>query len=307
MSPAITVRAPGKVNVQLSVGRVRDDGYHPLASVFHAVELVEEVTVGVGEPGSGIVIAEVSGLQAAEVPRDASNLAWRAVELVAGELGVAPDAWIRIAKGVPVAGGMAGGSADGAAALVACNELWGGSLDRPALAALALELGSDVPFSLLGGTALGLGRGERLSPLMVRGSFHWVFATASAGLSTAAVYRTFDRLVADRAVAEPAVDPAVVAALRAGDPAALGRALRNDLQEPALALRPTLADVLEAGRSAGALGALVSGSGPTCAFLAADAAAATRVAGTVAGLEQVRSTHVTSGPAPGARVVARHG
>jgi 4-diphosphocytidyl-2-C-methyl-D-erythritol kinase len=307
MSPAITVRAPGKVNVQLSVGRVRDDGYHPLASVFHAVELVEEVTVGVGEPGSGIVIAEVSGLQAAEVPRDASNLAWRAVELVAGELGVAPDAWIRIAKGVPVAGGMAGGSADGAAALVACNELWGGSLDRPALAALALELGSDVPFSLLGGTALGLGRGERLSPLMVRGSFHWVFATASAGLSTAAVYRTFDRLVADRAVAEPAVDPAVVAALRAGDPAALGRALRNDLQEPALALRPTLADVLEAGRSAGALGALVSGSGPTCAFLAADAAAATRVAGTVAGLEQVRSTHVTWGPAPGARVVARHG
>jgi 4-diphosphocytidyl-2-C-methyl-D-erythritol kinase len=307
MSPAITVRAPGKVNVQLSVGRVRDDGYHPLASVFHAVELVEEVTVGVGEPGSGIVIAEVTGRQAAEVPRDASNLAWRAVELVAGELGVAPDAWIRIAKGVPVAGGMAGGSADGAAALVACNELWGGSLDRPALAALALELGSDVPFSLLGGTALGLGRGERLSPLMVRGSFHWVFATASAGLSTAAVYRTFDRLVADRAVAEPAVDPAVVAALRAGDPAALGRALRNDLQEPALALRPTLADVLEAGRSAGALGALVSGSGPTCAFLAADAAAATRVAGTVAGLEQVRSTHVTSGPAPGARVVARHG
>jgi 4-diphosphocytidyl-2-C-methyl-D-erythritol kinase len=304
-STSVTVRAPGKVNLQLSVGRLRDDGYHPLASVFHAVALVEEVTAAVGEPGSGIVVESVVGPQADEVPRDATNLAWRAAALVAASLGVAPDVRLAIRKGVPVAGGMAGGSADGAAALVACHELWGGALDRADLAALALELGSDVPFSLLGGTALGLGRGEQLSPLLVRGTFSWVFATATAGLSTPAVYRTFDRLTAERVVPEPAADEAVVAALRAGDAAALGHALHNDLQEAALALRPTLADVLDAGRSAGALGAMVSGSGPTCAFLAADAAAGARVAGTLAGLEQVRSTHVTTGPAPGARIVAR--
>jgi 4-diphosphocytidyl-2-C-methyl-D-erythritol kinase len=305
VSPSVTVRAPGKVNVQLSVGRVRDDGYHPLASVFHAVALGEEVTARAGAPGSGIVIGAVSGAQADEVPRDAGNLAWRAAELVADALGVAPDVSLAIAKGVPVAGGMAGGSADGAAALVACHELWGGGLDRAELAELALQLGSDVPFSLLGGTALGLGRGEQLSPLMVRGTFHWVFATATAGLSTPAVYGTFDRLTAQRVVPQPAADPAIVAALRAGDPVALGRALHNDLQEPALALRPTLADVLDTGRAAGALGAIVSGSGPTCAFLVADPAAGARVAGSLAGLEQVRSTHVTTGPAPGARVVAR--
>jgi 4-diphosphocytidyl-2-C-methyl-D-erythritol kinase len=304
-STSVTVRAPGKVNLQLSVGRLRDDGYHPLASVFHAVALVEEVTAAVGEPGSGIVVESVAGLQADEVPRDATNLAWRAAELVAASVGVAPDVRISIRKGVPVAGGMAGGSADGAAALLACHELWSGALDRADLAALALELGSDVPFSLLGGTALGLGRGEQLSPLLVRGTFAWVFATATAGLSTPAVYRTFDRLTAERVVPEPAADEAVVAALRAGDAAALGRALHNDLQEAALALRPTLADVLDAGRSAGALGAMVSGSGPTCAFLVADAAAGARVAGTLAGLEQVRSTHVATGPAPGARIIAR--
>jgi 4-diphosphocytidyl-2-C-methyl-D-erythritol kinase len=307
VSPSVTVRAPGKVNVQLSVGRVRDDGYHPLASVFHAVALVEEVTVTAGEPGTGVVIAAVTGPQAEEVPRDAGNLAWRAAALVADALGRTPDVRIAITKGVPVAGGMAGGSADGAAALVACNELWGGGLDRGALAGLALQLGSDVPFSLLGGTALGLGRGERLSPLLVRGTFHWVFATAVAGLSTGAVYATFDRLTAQRLVPEPTADEAVVAALRSGDAVALGRALHNDLQEPALALRPTLADVLDAGRSAGALGAIVSGSGPTCAFLVADPPAGGRVAGTLAGLAQVRSTHVTSGPARGARVVARRG
>jgi 4-diphosphocytidyl-2-C-methyl-D-erythritol kinase len=212
---------------------------------------------------------------------------------------------IAITKEVPVAGGMAGGSADGAAALVALHDLWDSPLGRTELADLALQLGSDVPFSLLGGTALGLGRGEQLSPLMVRGSYHWVFATATTGLATPAVYGAFDRLVADRVVPEPAADDAVVTALRAGDARALGRALHNDLQEAALTLRPRLADVLDAGRAAGALGGIVSGSGPTCAFLVADPDAGARVAATLAGLEQVRSTHVTTGPAPGARVVRR--
>ena len=302
----MTARAPGKVNIQLSVGAVRGDGFHPLASVFHAVALPEEVTVAEGPPGSGIVIHEVSGLQADEVPRDSTNLVWRAAQRLAAEMGrTAPDLRISISKGVPVAGGMAGGSADCAAALVALNDLWGSPLDRADLARVGLDLGSDVPFALMGGTALGLGRGELLSPLMVRGEFHWVFATATQGLSTPAVYGAFDRLAAGRIVPEPQADPAVVGALIAGDARALGRALHNDLQEPALTLRPTLRDVLDSGMSAGALGGIVSGSGPTVALLVADHASGARVRAAVAGFEQVRAALSTTGPAPGARVIRR--
>lgn len=302
----MTARAPGKVNIQLSVGAVRPDGFHPLASVFHAVAMPEEVTVAAGAPGSGIVIGEVSGLQADEVPRDATNLVWKAAERLAVEVGrPTPDLQITITKGVPVAGGMAGGSADCAAALVALNDLWGSPLGRDDLARVGLDLGSDVPFSLMGGTALGLGRGELLSPLMVRGTFNWVFATATRGLSTPAVYSAFDRLVEGRIVPGPQADSAVVAALIAGDARALGRVLRNDLQEPALTLRPTLRDVLDTGIATGALGGIVSGSGPTVAFLVPDAASAARVQAAVVGLEQVRAAFATTGPAPGARVIRR--
>jgi len=302
----VTARAPGKVNIQLSVGAVRDDGFHPLASVFHAVAMTEEVTVTTGAAGSGIVIASVAGMQADEVPRDATNLVWRAARRLATELDrPEPDLRIDIGKGVPVAGGMAGGSADCAAALVALNDLWGSPLARADLSRVALDLGSDVPFSLMGGTALGLGRGEQLSPLMVRGTFHWVFATATQGLSTPAVYAAFDRLVEGRVVPEPEADAAIMSALIAGDARALGRVLRNDLQEPALTLRPTLRDVLDTGMASGALGGIVSGSGPTVAFLVADPAAGARVLGAVVGLEQVRAAFTTTGPAPGARVIRR--
>lgn len=304
MVSSVTARAPGKVNIALLVGPVRADGYHPLASVFHAVALDEDVTVETAPAGSGLSIAEVTGPQAEDVPRDSGNLAWQAVELVADRLGRPADASIRIAKGVPVAGGMAGGSADAAAGLVAANELWGGELDRAELHDLAAELGSDVPFSLLGGTALGLGRGEQLSPLMVRGRFHWVFATAFGGLSTPLVYRTLDRLGTATPTAGLEAPADLVAALISGDAKALGRGLVNDLQEPAISLRPTLRDVLETGRSAGALGAMVCGSGPTCAFLVADEAAAIDVSAALGGRSDVRSTHRTTGPEPGARVIA---
>ncbi len=302
----MTARAPGKVNIQLCVGAVREDGFHPLASVFHAVAMVEEVTVAAGEPGTGIVIDTVTGLQVDQVPRDSTNLVWRAADRLASALDrPAPDLRIAIAKGVPVAGGMAGGSADCAAALVALNDLWGAPLGRDDLARVALDLGSDVPFSLMGGTALGLGRGEQLSPLMVRGTFHWVFATATQGLSTPAVYAAFDRIVEGRVVPEPTVDAAVVAALIAGDARALGRVLYNDLQEAALTLRPTLRDVLDTGVASGALGGIVSGSGPTVAFLVADSASGLRVATALAGMADVRSTHITTGHVPGARVIRR--
>lgn len=304
MGRTVTARASGKVNLQLGVGAVRPDGFHPLASVFHAVALVEQLQVREGRRGSGVRVESVEGLQAAEVPRDARNLAVQAAVRLAHELGRPdPDVAIALSKGVPVAGGMAGGSADAAAALVALNELWDGGLTREHLARIGLELGSDVPFALLGGTALGLGRGELLSPVLVRGTFHWVLATAHAGLSTPAVYAAFDRRSAGRQVAEPAADPAVLAALASGDAKALAAALVNDLQEPALTLRPTLRDVLDDGLAAGALGAMVSGSGPTCAFLVADPTAGAAVATRLSGRADVRSTHATTGPAPGARLV----
>lgn len=305
MGAWVTARAPGKVNVQLLVGALRGDGYHPLASVFHAVGLTEEVTVEAAERGSGIAIEAVTGPQADEVPTDGRNLAWRAIELLADEVGRAPDVRLRIAKGVPVAGGMAGGSADAAAALVAANALWATELGRGAMMDLALALGSDVPFNVLGGTALGLGRGEQLSPLLTRGTFHWVFATAHEGLSTPQVYATLDRLGAASSDGALQATPRVVSALIAGDAAALGRALVNDLQEPAFTLRPRLRDVLDTGLRAGALGGMVSGSGPTLAFLVRDPAAGRTVAAALAGMPEVRSTHLTTGPEPGARVVAR--
>ncbi|MFJ9522573.1 4-(cytidine 5'-diphospho)-2-C-methyl-D-erythritol kinase [Kitasatospora sp. NPDC101801] len=303
----ITVRVPAKVNVQLGVGGLRADGFHDLANVFFAVALGDEVTARHGE---GVTLT-CSGPDAGAVPLDDTNLAARAARLLAAHHGIEPNVALHIAKAVPVAGGMAGGSADGAAALVACDALWG--LDTPAgvLHELAAELGSDVPFALLGGVALGRGRGELLEPLPVTGTFHWVFAVADGGLSTPAVFRECDRLrveagigCTDVEVPTPDADPALLAALAAGDPAALAKALTNDLQPAAVSLRPALADTLLAGTEAGALAALVSGSGPTTAFLVADAESAAAVAAALLASGTCRAAHATYGPVPGAAVLA---
>ncbi|GAA2270674.1 4-(cytidine 5'-diphospho)-2-C-methyl-D-erythritol kinase [Kitasatospora cystarginea] len=301
----VTVRVPAKVNVQLGVGGLRADGFHDLANVFFAVALGDEVTA---EPGEGVTLT-CTGPDAASVPLDDSNLAARAARLLAAHHGVTPNVRLHIAKAIPVAGGMAGGSADGAAALVACDALWG--LDTPfeTLLELAAELGSDVPFALVGGVALGRGRGEILEPLPVAGTFHWVFAVADGGLSTPAVFRECDRLreeagtgSSDADVPTPDADPALLAALADGDPVALAAALTNDLQAPAISLRPALAETLRAGTEAGAIGALVSGSGPTCAFLAKDAEAAAAIAKSLEESGTCRAAHATYGPVPGARV-----
>ena len=300
--PSVTVRAPAKVNLALRVGPLLDDGFHDLATVFHAISIYEEVTATVGDPGRGIVI-DVEGEGAGLVPRDDGNLAWRAAELIAEALGVAPDVHLRLVKGIPVAGGMAGGSADGAAALLACDTLWHGGLHRDDLVPLAAALGSDVPFSLHGGTAVGTGRGDRVTPVLARGAFHWVVAISDIGLSTPEVYAECDRMRRGRAIEAPELPDDLMSALRAGDAAALGAALCNDLQEPALSLRPGLRRVLDAGIDAGALGGLVSGSGPTCVFLARDDEHALdlTMALTAAGVAgQVRRA---VGPAHGARVV----
>lgn len=297
---SVTATAPGKVNIQLSVGGLRADGFHPLASVFHAVSLLEEVTATATSPGSGISIGEITGPDAELVPRDDTNLVWRAAAAVGRAAGIAPDVRLDITKRIPVAGGMAGGSADCAAALVAVNRVLGAKLTPAELSALGAELGSDVPFALLGGTAAGVGRGELLSPLASRAQFHWAFATSATGLSTAAVYRHYDVMRPDAPA--PEISSAVVAALIAGDPRALGRALINDLQEPALALQPALRQVLAAASHAGACGALVSGSGPTIAVLGRNEEHALHLAAILMGSGLVKRTFTVHGPVPGARV-----
>ncbi|MET8923693.1 4-(cytidine 5'-diphospho)-2-C-methyl-D-erythritol kinase [Streptomyces sp. NPDC004623] len=299
MTRSVTVRVPAKVNVQLAVGAPRPDGFHDLANVFLAVGLYDEVTV---TPADTLRVT-CEGPDAAQVPLDTTNLAARAALALAARYGVAPDVHIHIAKDIPVAGGMAGGSADGAAALLACDTLWGTGASREELLEICAELGSDVPFSLVGGAALGVGRGERLTAVEVGGTFHWVFAVADGGLSTPAVYGEFDRLTAGTDVPEPAASPALLTALRKGDVTALADALGNDLQAAALSLRPSLAGTLAAGTAAGALAALVSGSGPTTAFLTADEESARKVADALLASGTCRSARVALSPAPGATVV----
>ncbi|MFC9733613.1 4-(cytidine 5'-diphospho)-2-C-methyl-D-erythritol kinase [Streptomyces roseolus] len=295
----VTVRVPAKVNAQLAVGAARPDGFHDLANVFLAVSLYDEVTAA---PADRLTVT-CEGPDADKVPLDATNLAARAATLLAARHGLSPDVHLHIAKAIPVAGGMAGGSADGAGALLACDALWGLGTPRDVLLEICAELGSDVPFSLVGGAALGVGRGERLTELPVAGPFHWVFAVADGGLSTPAVYGEFDRLTEGADVPEPAASPALLDALRTGDTAALADALANDLQAPALSLRPSLAATLAAGTEAGALAALVSGSGPTTAFLVKDAESAEQVARALRASGTCRATHTATSPAPGATVL----
>jgi 4-diphosphocytidyl-2-C-methyl-D-erythritol kinase len=296
---SVTVRVPAKVNVQLAVGAARPDGFHDLANVFLAVGLYDEVTV---TPADELRIT-CEGSDAGQVPLDRTNLAARAAIALAGRRGIEPAVHIHIAKDIPVAGGMAGGSADGAGALLACNELWRTGASRAELLAICAELGSDVPFSLVGGAALGIGRGEQLTALETGGTFHWVFAMAERGLSTPAVFREFDRLTEGRDVPEPVASPDLLQALAKGDPDALAAAVSNDLQPAALSLFPELAGTLDAGRGAGALAALVSGSGPTTAFLARDAGAAEKTAQALRASGTCRAVRTAVGPVAGATVV----
>ncbi|KHL18021.1 4-diphosphocytidyl-2-C-methyl-D-erythritol kinase [Mumia flava] len=277
---SVTARVPAKINLCLGVGPRRADGFHPLATVYQAVDLCDEVrATAVDDDGVTVTVhldadrSRESGL----VPVDADNLAVRAALALREAAGTTDGAALSIRKSIPVMGGMAGGSADAAAALVACDALWGLATPRSELEAIAATLGSDVPFLLHGGTALGGGRGEEVSPVLARGRFHWVFAIAGQGLSTAEVYARFDRLHGED-VAEPEVPTALLSALAAGDAPRLGRALTNDLQDPALSLRPELADVFEVAEDASALGTLVSGSGPTVMVLAEDGQHAAEIA-----------------------------
>ncbi|MCU1592484.1 MAG: 4-diphosphocytidyl-2-C-methyl-D-erythritol kinase [Frankiales bacterium] len=295
----VTVRAPAKVNLHLSVGRRRSDGFHDLTTIFHAVGLYDEVDA----VHADALTVTVSGEGADSVPTDRDNLAMRAAALLGMETGHEPVVALAIRKGIPVAGGCAGGSADAAAALVACDALWGTGLSRGELLGLAARLGSDVPFSLHGGTALGTGRGERLTPVLGQGSYSWVLALADGGLSTPDVYAELDRQRDSGPVGVVSDASAVLTALRSGDAVALGHVLANDLQAAAIALRPTLRLLLDTGKDLGALGGIVSGSGPTVAFLARNEEHAVGLAAALAGQGVCRSVRRADGPAHGARIV----
>jgi 4-diphosphocytidyl-2-C-methyl-D-erythritol kinase len=298
----VTARAPAKINVQLAVGPLRDDGFHEVQTVYFAVSLFDTVTV---RPAERLSVA-VSGEGAGEVPTDRGNLVWQAAELLAEHAGAAAGARIEVAKSIPAAAGLAGGSADAAATLVALDALWDLRSDRRRLAALAARLGSDVPFSLLGGVALGGGRGERLTPVLARREWHWALGIAHEGLSTPAVYAELDRLraagrlPADSTLPEP---ERVIAALGSGDTEALAGALGNDLQAAAVSLRPHLRRALRSATGAGAAAALISGSGPTVAALARDQEAAVRLAAALAAEGVFRTVRAVRGPVPGARLV----
>ncbi len=299
---SITVRVPAKVNLQLSVGPREANGFHNLVSVFQAVSIFDDVTVTRSHEGSGVTIA-VTGDQTHGVPEDGSNLAAKAALLIGEKFNIDVDVHIEVKKSIPVAGGMAGGSADAAATLVAMDALYKLEATREELLELASQLGSDVPFMIAGGTAVGTGRGDQLTAALSRGTYHWVFALSTVGLSTPAVYTECDRMRAELEVADPKVSDALMQALLSGKPELVGRALTNDLQAPACSLRPALSLVLEVGRDYGALGAIVSGSGPTVAFLVADEEAGLDLAVALTASGVVGSVARATGPVHGARVI----
>jgi 4-diphosphocytidyl-2-C-methyl-D-erythritol kinase len=290
-----TVRAAAKINLHLAVGRVRDDGFHPLDTVYQAISLYDDVTVSLAGQDH-LSVSGATYLDLDDIPPDASNLAVRAL----AEVPCGQRHHLRISKEIPVAGGMAGGSADAAAALLAHDRLHGLHQSDAVLLEQAARLGSDVSFSLVGGTARGRGRGELVEPIEDRGAWWWVVVPASVGLSTPDVYRHFDRLHPDAPVslAEPVE---LLAALSSGEPVRLARTLHNDLQEPAIHLRPELGTLIEEGEAAGALRGMVSGSGPTCVFLCDSHEASTEVRAALSPTRDVVLAAV--GPVPGAHVV----
>jgi 4-diphosphocytidyl-2-C-methyl-D-erythritol kinase len=302
---AVHVRAPGKINLYLGVGPRHDDGYHSLATVFQAVSLYEDVHASRAD---GFTLEVDGDVDVSEVPLDDRNLAMRAAKLLAQAAGVDAGVHLRIRKGVPVAGGMGGGSADAAAALVACDALWGTDLGAQRLHELAARLGADVPFALHGGTAVGAGRGDELTPALARGRFDWVLVLSEQGLSTPAIYGRLDAMraregsLADDPPMSLDVPLPVLQALRAGEARDLAPALLNDLEAAAVVDRPDLASALVDGIRFGALGGLVSGSGPTIALLCDGPEQARVVQGLLS--DSGRTAMHVHGPVHGARVMA---
>jgi 4-diphosphocytidyl-2-C-methyl-D-erythritol kinase len=300
---SVTVRVPAKVNLQLSVGPKEADGYHNLVSVFQAISIFDDITIKLGEPGSGLTIS-ISGDQTHGVPADANNLAAKAVALISKEYDLTVDAHIDIKKSIPVAGGMAGGSADAAGTIIGIDYLYSLDMTREEMIEIAAKIGSDVPFMLSGGTAIGTGHGDQLTAALSRGTYHWVLAVSTVGLSTPAVYAECDRLRGELEIVEPQTNEALMQSLLAADAPGVGSALVNDLQLAACSLRPAIRLVLDVGQEYGALGSIVSGSGPTVAFLVADQDSGLDLAVALTSSGVVGSVVQAYGPVAGAKVIS---
>ena len=301
-SRGVIARVPAKVNLQLSVGPLGSDGYHEVITVFQAISLFDDVSVATAPVGNGLTI-DISGQTSSGVPADSSNLAIRAADLMIKTYDLPTDLVIKLKKEIPVAGGMAGGSADAAGVIVGLDSLFELGLSRDEMESVGSKIGSDVPFSICGGVAIGSGRGDQITPALAKGNYFWVLALSGQGLATPSVYQECDRLREGLSITTPQVSEPLMQALRAGDAKALGKSLSNDLQSAACSLRPALRLVLDIGVDYGALGGIVSGSGPTVAFLvssdehAMDLTVALSASGVVSSV--VRAT----GPVPGARII----
>ena len=285
MSNRISVSAPGKINIFFKVGALQENGFHEVLSVYQALDLRETVTVTSADNWQVSVSGALSADQIAAVPTGEENLVVRAAKSIAELAGLEDPHPVNfeITKNVPVAGGMGGGSADAAAALLAVDELWCTGVDGESLLHKAAELGADIPFALIGGTAIGVGKGDDLEPIDDVNQLHWVLVPMDVGLSTPRVYAKLDEIRAARGenpelVATPSKPRELISALQFGDAREVARYLHNDLQEAAVALMPELSITMHAGLAAGALAAMVSGSGPTVAMLAESAAAAQSIA-----------------------------
>ena len=301
-SRGVTARVPAKVNLQLSVGPLGADGFHEVTTVFQAISLFDDVTVATAEKGEGIKIS-ITGQTSGGVPADNSNLAVKAAQLMIKNYDLPDDLVIKLKKEIPVAGGMAGGSADAAGVIVGLDSLFELGLSRDVMESVGSKIGSDVPFSICGGVAIGTGRGDQITPALAKGSYNWVLALSGQGLATPSVYQECDRLREGLSIAAPVVSEPLMQALRAGDAKALGKALTNELQPAACSLRPALRLVLDVGVDYGALGGIVSGSGPTVAFLVSDDDHAMDLTVALSSSGVVSSVVRASGPTNGARII----
>ena len=301
-SRGVIARVPAKVNLQLAVGPLGDDGFHEVTTVFQAISLFDDVTVATAAENNGISI-QVTGQTSIGVPSDNSNLAVKAATLMIKNYDLPSDLNIKLKKEIPVAGGMAGGSADAAGVIVGLDSLFELGLSRDEMEMVGSKIGADVPFSICGGVAIGTGRGDQITPALFKGSYNWVLALSGQGLATPSVYAECDRLREGLSISTPVVSEQLMQALRAGDAKALGKSLSNDLQPAACSLRPALRLVLDVGLDYGALGGIVSGSGPTVAFLVKDDEHAMDLTVALSSSGVISSVVRASGAVAGARII----
>ena len=297
---SVTVQVPAKVNLQLSVGPKESDGYHQVVTVFQAISLFDNIKIAEADQFS----IAVSGDYTNGIPLDQSNLVYKAIELMAEEFETDKNLEVSIQKSIPIAGGMAGGSADAAAVLFGIDQLYRLGLSKDELSEIARKLGSDVPFMLHGGTAVGRGHGDEITPALSRGTYHWVIAVSSTGLATPAVYAECDRLRTGLDIKAPTLNDELLQALLSGDATRVGKSLSNDLQAAACSIRPALRLILDTGQEYGALGGVVSGSGPSVAFLVADEDHSLDLAVALTSSGVVGSVARAQGPVTGAKIIS---